>query len=129
MKPIVDHRIYTIRPRKMGEFLDVFDRLAMPILLRALGHPLGATGAMILGTVLDELERRGLARRQAVADDRRSRALYLTEKGESLTREIRRLNAVHEERLASLLPPGKAEVLIDLLRKLIDGVGGAQDSE
>ncbi len=27
----------------------------------ALGHPLGATGAVILGTVLDELERRGLA--------------------------------------------------------------------
>ncbi|SCD88118.1 acetyl-CoA C-acetyltransferase, partial [Streptomyces sp. OspMP-M43] len=24
----------------------------------ALGHPLGATGAMILGTVIDELERR-----------------------------------------------------------------------
>ena len=27
----------------------------------ALGHPLGATGAMLLGTALDELERRGLA--------------------------------------------------------------------
>ena len=27
----------------------------------AMGHPLGATGAIILGTVLDELERRGLA--------------------------------------------------------------------
>ena len=27
----------------------------------AMGHPLGATGAMILGTLLDELERRGLA--------------------------------------------------------------------
>ena len=26
----------------------------------AIGHPLGATGAMILGTVLDELERRKL---------------------------------------------------------------------
>jgi acetyl-CoA C-acetyltransferase len=26
----------------------------------AMGHPLGATGAMLLGTVLDELERRGL---------------------------------------------------------------------
>ena len=25
----------------------------------AMGHPLGATGAMILGTVLDELERKG----------------------------------------------------------------------
>jgi acetyl-CoA C-acetyltransferase len=28
----------------------------------ALGHPLGATGAMILGTLLDELERRDLRR-------------------------------------------------------------------
>jgi acetyl-CoA C-acetyltransferase len=27
----------------------------------ALGHPLGATGAILLGTVLDELERRDLA--------------------------------------------------------------------
>ncbi|QQS12111.1 MAG: acetyl-CoA C-acetyltransferase [Rhodospirillales bacterium] len=27
----------------------------------AMGHPLGATGAMILGTLLDELERRGLS--------------------------------------------------------------------
>jgi acetyl-CoA C-acetyltransferase len=28
----------------------------------AMGHPLGATGAMILGTLLDELERRDLRR-------------------------------------------------------------------
>ena len=28
----------------------------------ALGHPLGATGAMLLGTLLDELERRKLKR-------------------------------------------------------------------
>jgi acetyl-CoA C-acetyltransferase len=28
----------------------------------ALGHPIGATGAILIGTVLDELERRGLAR-------------------------------------------------------------------
>jgi len=41
LKPLVDHRIYTIRLRKMPEFLDVFDRLAMPILLRTLGNPLG----------------------------------------------------------------------------------------
>jgi hypothetical protein len=40
-KAIVDHRIYTIRLRKMGEFVEVFDRLAMPILLRTLGAPLG----------------------------------------------------------------------------------------
>ena len=40
-KPLVDHRIYTIRLRKMGEFIEVFDRLAMPVLLQTLGHPLG----------------------------------------------------------------------------------------
>lgn len=40
-KVLVDHRIYTIVPRKMGEFIEVFDRLAMPILLETLGHPLG----------------------------------------------------------------------------------------
>ena len=28
----------------------------------AMGHPLGATGAMILGTLLDELEARNLSR-------------------------------------------------------------------
>jgi acetyl-CoA C-acetyltransferase len=28
----------------------------------AMGHPLGATGAMILGTLLDELERQGKKR-------------------------------------------------------------------
>src|SRR5688572_15333612 len=38
---IVDHRIYTIRPRKMAGFIEVFDRLAMPILLKTLGSPLG----------------------------------------------------------------------------------------
>ena len=40
-KPLIDHRIYTIRLRKMAEFIDVFDRLAMPILLEMLGTPLG----------------------------------------------------------------------------------------
>lgn len=40
-RPLVDHRIYTIRLRRMGEFLEVFNRLAMPVLMRTLGHPLG----------------------------------------------------------------------------------------
>ena len=40
-KPLIDHRIYTIRLRKMGEFIEVFDRLAMPILLQTLGSPIG----------------------------------------------------------------------------------------
>jgi hypothetical protein len=40
-KALVDHRIYTIRPRRMPEFLDVWSRMAMPLLLETLGHPVG----------------------------------------------------------------------------------------
>jgi hypothetical protein len=39
--PLVDLRVYTIRLRKMAEFIDVFDRLAMPVQLKYLGRPLG----------------------------------------------------------------------------------------
>lgn len=39
--PLVDHRVYTIRLRKMNEFIEVFNRLAMPILMQTLQHPLG----------------------------------------------------------------------------------------
>jgi NIPSNAP len=40
-RPLVDHRIYTIRLRKMPEFLEVFNRLAMPILMQTLEYPVG----------------------------------------------------------------------------------------
>ncbi|UZE51057.1 NIPSNAP family protein [Rhodopseudomonas sp. P2A-2r] len=39
--PIVDLRTYTIQLRKMAEFIDVFDRLAMPVQLKYVGQPLG----------------------------------------------------------------------------------------
>lgn len=37
----VDHRVYTIRLRKMGDFLNLFDRMALPALLATMGAPLG----------------------------------------------------------------------------------------
>ena len=40
-RPLVNLRYYTIAPRKMAEFLEVFDRLAMPVLVRTLGAPIG----------------------------------------------------------------------------------------
>lgn len=40
-RPLVDLRCYTIVPRKMPQFLDVFDRLAMPVLIECIGQPLG----------------------------------------------------------------------------------------
>jgi len=39
--PLVDLRVYTIALRKMPEFLDIFDRMGLPVLLETLGAPLG----------------------------------------------------------------------------------------
>jgi acetyl-CoA C-acetyltransferase len=53
---------FAVVPIKFMRDLDIDDNIvnvnggAM-----ALGHPIGATGVMILGTLLDELERRDLA--------------------------------------------------------------------
>lgn len=41
LKPVVDMRTYTIVPRKLAEFLEVFDRYAMPVQLKHLGPPIG----------------------------------------------------------------------------------------
>jgi hypothetical protein len=38
--PLVDHRVYNIRPRSMGQFIELFDTLAMPILMETLGNPI-----------------------------------------------------------------------------------------
>ena len=46
-KPLVDHRVYTIALRKMPEFLEVFNKLAMPVLLQTLGHPLGFWSSLV----------------------------------------------------------------------------------
>jgi len=46
-KPLIDHRIYTIALRKMPAFIEVFDQLAMPILLETLGHPIGLYTSLV----------------------------------------------------------------------------------
>ena len=71
-KPVVDHRIYTIVPRGMAEFLNAFDQLAMPLLLKHLGVPLAFYTSSIgpLNQVvhlwgydsLDDMEKRSMAR-------------------------------------------------------------------
>jgi hypothetical protein len=70
--PLVDLRTYTIAVRKMPEFLDVLDRLGMPVLLRHLRPPIGFYTAAVghLNQVVHlweyedmaDLERRQLAR-------------------------------------------------------------------
>lgn len=38
---IIDHRTYKIAPRRMKEFLDIFEEHALPVQVRHLGEPLG----------------------------------------------------------------------------------------
>lgn len=71
-KAVVDHRIYNIQPRMMSKFLALFDALAMPILKKHLGEPLGfyVTSIGTLNQVvhlwgydsLDDYEKQSLAR-------------------------------------------------------------------
>ena len=55
-----------IRPLKLrakaGLALDDIDLFEINGGSIALGHPIGATGAILIGTILDELERRDLKR-------------------------------------------------------------------
>ena len=42
-KPVIDLRIYTIRPRGMPQYLKLSEELALPLALKYLGEPLGYT--------------------------------------------------------------------------------------
>ena len=51
---------FAVVPMKCARALDIDpERINVNGGSIAMGHPLGATGCMILGTLLDELERRG----------------------------------------------------------------------
>ena len=68
--------------------------------------------------VIDNLERRGLVRRQAVATDRRANALRLTAAGTALLRKAKRLVAAHEARLAQHLAAGERVALVAMLDRI-----------
>jgi MarR family transcriptional regulator, organic hydroperoxide resistance regulator len=83
----------------------------------ALAESIGADKTRIIG-VLDDLQRRGLIRRQPDPDDRRARVLELTEEGRRVCAEaqadIRRM----EETLLARLPPEDRHVFLRALRTL-----------
>jgi len=68
--------------------------------------------------LLNDLEGRGLAERGASANDQRANALYLTEKGKALMRELRKVNKAHEDRVAAGLSRAKRSLLIQMLSKI-----------
>jgi DNA-binding MarR family transcriptional regulator len=83
----------------------------------ALGEVLGTarSGAMMLA---DWLEQRGLAERRHKPEDGRSWGLFLTAKGETLLRKLKRAVRSHDRQFAARLDPGERRELLRLLEKL-----------
>jgi DNA-binding MarR family transcriptional regulator len=80
-------------------------------------HAIGIRRANFV-TLLDDLEHRGLARRGPSAHDQRARALYLTENGGALMRELRKVNQAHEKKIAAGLSQERRKVLIKMLNEI-----------
>ncbi|RYX86034.1 MAG: NIPSNAP family protein [Bradyrhizobiaceae bacterium] len=94
--PIVDLRTYTIQLRKMPEFIDVFDRLAMPVQLKYLGRPLGMYSSAV-GVLNQIVHLWGFAdmgefeRRHAERDKDPAWPAYLQASGHLITAQENRL--------------------------------------
>lgn len=78
---------------------------------------LGIRQANLVG-LIDDLDRRGLAKRKRLLTDRRSHALVLTAKGSALLKKGLALQAQFEQRLVAELGAGEHARLIAILRKL-----------
>lgn len=68
--------------------------------------------------LMDELERRDLARRAPAKTDRRSHALELTDKGRQLLEQARAAVDNHERRVTASLAPQEAKQLFQLLARI-----------
>jgi DNA-binding MarR family transcriptional regulator len=80
-------------------------------------HPSG------LVAIIDELEERGLVKRQDSLDDRRTYELHLTEKGQAALQEIGRVGQEHNEALCTALSPKEREQLTEFLQRIANEQG------
>jgi DNA-binding MarR family transcriptional regulator len=80
-------------------------------------HPSG------LVAIIDELEERGLVKRQDSLDDRRTYELHLTDKGQVALRDIGRVGQEHNESLCAALSQREREQLTGFLRRIADQQG------
>jgi DNA-binding MarR family transcriptional regulator len=133
--PLADMVGYTLRRAQLAVFDEVTRTFALLDLRPAqfsvlvlLEHAPGLKQTDVAGALgiqranfvvlFDSLERRGLARRDAMPNDRRSHALYLTAAGEEVLARATRLAADLEGRLDARLGPGGRQQLLELLRLL-----------
>lgn len=82
-----------------------------------LAEAIGADKTRIID-VLDDLQARGLIKREADPADRRARLLATTVKGRRLRDQVRRAIRREEERLLASLPAGERAALLRALQRL-----------
>ncbi len=80
-------------------------------------HPSG------LVAIIDELEERGLVKRQDSLDDRRTYELHLTDKGQAALRDIGRVGQEHNESLCATLSQREREQLTGFLQRIANEQG------
>jgi DNA-binding MarR family transcriptional regulator len=85
----------------------------------ALAQAIHADKSRIIG-VLDELQERGLIRRQPDEDDRRVHLLSLTPAGDRLRRSVEAAIRGREEQVLAVLPPADREAFLRSLKTLYE---------
>jgi DNA-binding MarR family transcriptional regulator len=80
-------------------------------------HPSG------LVAIIDELEERGLVRRQDSREDRRTYELHLTDKGQVALRDIGRIAQEHNDSLCAALSQQEREQLTEFLQRIANQQG------
>jgi DNA-binding MarR family transcriptional regulator len=130
-----DHVGYVVRRAQLAIFKDFIKTLA-PVDIRPaqysvlividrnpgltqaeLGRALAIKRANLVG-MLNELERRKLARRVASPRDKRSHALHLTPNGRQMLARFHRLALEHEKRATRGLDAGEKRQLLELLGRV-----------
>ena len=95
---------------------------------QALGELMGLNAPTRMVFLVDELEQRGLVERRRNPADRRSHALYLTDRGRDTLRQTQQVVAAHERSLGAALTETQRTQLVDLLRKVAAERGVSPDS-
>ena len=85
----------------------------------ALAQAINADKSRIIG-VLDELQERGLIRRQPDEADRRVHLLSLTPAGDRLRRSVEAGIRRREEEVLAVLAPGERDAFLESLKALYD---------
>jgi len=94
---------------------------------QALAEVMGLNATRMVFLV-DELEQRGLVERRRNPADRRSHALYLTDRGRDTLRQTQRVVAAHERSLGASLTEAERAQLVGLLRRVAAEQGLSPDS-